>query len=163
VLAPRGVAARGPKEEIFRHPPTLEVAPSHGCKNFSRAHRTVGGQSKRSIGGCTLHVSKSSQSRPSTSRFARTMFACARPEPHRKPRQYLSLLARRDDRDAFPRHTRPANRRPALGVKAEAGAPASPPIFTSRRKSSNRNGKRSAISHNPGGSNLLRSVILLPD
>jgi molybdate transport system permease protein len=36
VLEHGGVAAAGPKEKIFRHPPTLEVARLTGCKNFSR-------------------------------------------------------------------------------------------------------------------------------
>ncbi|MGC2333129.1 MAG: sulfate/molybdate ABC transporter ATP-binding protein [Candidatus Acidiferrales bacterium] len=37
VLARGRVAAFGPKEEIFRRPPSLEVARLTGCKNFSRA------------------------------------------------------------------------------------------------------------------------------
>jgi molybdate transport system permease protein len=37
VLARGRVAAFGPKEEIFRHPPNLEVAQLTGCKNLSRA------------------------------------------------------------------------------------------------------------------------------
>ena len=36
VLEQGRVAAAGPKEKIFRHPPTLEVARLTGCKNFSR-------------------------------------------------------------------------------------------------------------------------------
>jgi molybdate transport system permease protein len=37
VLTSGRVAAFGPREEIFSHPPTLEVARLTGCKNFSRA------------------------------------------------------------------------------------------------------------------------------
>jgi ABC-type sulfate/molybdate transport systems ATPase subunit len=37
VLARGRVAAFGAKEELFRHPPNLEVAQLTGCKNFSRA------------------------------------------------------------------------------------------------------------------------------
>jgi molybdate transport system permease protein len=37
VLSRGRVAAFGAKEEIFRHPPNLEVARLTGCKNFSRA------------------------------------------------------------------------------------------------------------------------------
>jgi ABC-type sulfate/molybdate transport systems ATPase subunit len=37
VLARGGVLAFGPKEEIFRHPPSAEVARLTGCKNLSRA------------------------------------------------------------------------------------------------------------------------------
>jgi molybdate transport system permease protein len=68
VLAGGGVAARGPKEEIFRHPPTLEVARLTGCKNFSRLRQGYGGQARNSFGegghveaidwGCTLRVTQ---------------------------------------------------------------------------------------------------------
>src|SRR5713226_9251932 len=44
VLSNGSVAALGPKEEIFRHPPTLEVARVTGCKNFSRARRLSDGR-----------------------------------------------------------------------------------------------------------------------
>jgi ABC-type sulfate/molybdate transport systems ATPase subunit len=37
VLSRGKIAALGPKGEIFRHPPTLEVGRLTGCKNFSRA------------------------------------------------------------------------------------------------------------------------------
>ena len=37
VLARGRALAFGPKEEIFRHPPSLEAARLTGCKNFSRA------------------------------------------------------------------------------------------------------------------------------
>jgi ABC-type sulfate/molybdate transport systems ATPase subunit len=37
VLSAGEVTAKGPKEEIFKHPPTLDVARLTGCKNFSRA------------------------------------------------------------------------------------------------------------------------------
>jgi molybdate transport system permease protein len=37
VLSRGRIAALGPKEQVFRHPPTLEVAQLTGCKNFSRA------------------------------------------------------------------------------------------------------------------------------
>jgi molybdate transport system permease protein len=85
VLARGGVAARGPKEDIFRQPPTLEVARLTGCKNFSRARRTAYGLIEALDWGCKLRVTQ----------------------------QFISLLARRDHRDALPRHARSANRRPA--------------------------------------------------
>jgi molybdate transport system permease protein len=47
VLMRGRVAAFGPREEIFRRPPTLEVAQLTGCKNFSRA---------RAISGTTLEA-----------------------------------------------------------------------------------------------------------
>jgi ABC-type sulfate/molybdate transport systems ATPase subunit len=58
VLTRGSVAARGPKEEIFRHPPTLEVARLTGCKNFSRARRTADGLVEALDWGCTLRVTQ---------------------------------------------------------------------------------------------------------
>jgi len=43
VLARGQVLAFGPKEEIFRHPPSAEVARLTGCKNISRARVVEGG------------------------------------------------------------------------------------------------------------------------
>jgi molybdate transport system permease protein len=58
VLADGSVAANGPKEEIFRRPPTLEVARLTGCKNFSRALCTPDGQISALDWGCTLQVTQ---------------------------------------------------------------------------------------------------------
>jgi molybdate transport system ATP-binding protein/molybdate transport system permease protein len=58
VLARGSVAARGPKEEIFRQPPTLEVARLTGCKNFSRASRTAYGLIEALDWGCKLRVTQ---------------------------------------------------------------------------------------------------------
>jgi ABC-type sulfate/molybdate transport systems ATPase subunit len=58
VLERGGVAARGPKEEIFRQPPTVEVARLTGCKNFSRARRTDDGLIESRDWGCTLQVTQ---------------------------------------------------------------------------------------------------------
>ena len=58
VLVRGGVAAQGPKEEIFRHPPTVEVARLTGCKNFSRARRTPDGLIEALDWGCALHVTQ---------------------------------------------------------------------------------------------------------
>jgi molybdate transport system permease protein len=58
VLANGNVAAQGPKEEIFRHPPTLEVARVTGCKNFSRARRLSDGRVEALDWGCTLRVAQ---------------------------------------------------------------------------------------------------------
>jgi ABC-type sulfate/molybdate transport systems ATPase subunit len=58
VLANGKVAALGPKEEIFRHPPTLEVARVTGCKNFSRARRLSDGRVEALDWGCTLRVAQ---------------------------------------------------------------------------------------------------------
>jgi ABC-type sulfate/molybdate transport systems ATPase subunit len=58
VLEGGAVAARGPKEEIFRHPPTLEVARLTGCKNFSRARRAADGMVEALDWGCALRVTQ---------------------------------------------------------------------------------------------------------
>jgi molybdate transport system permease protein len=58
VLERGSVAARGPKEEIFRHPPTLEVARLTGCKNYSCARRLEDGNIEALEWGCTLHVTQ---------------------------------------------------------------------------------------------------------
>jgi molybdate transport system permease protein len=58
VLTRGSVAVRGPKEEIFRHPPTLEVARLTGCKNFSRALRTADGLVEALDWGCALRVTQ---------------------------------------------------------------------------------------------------------
>ena len=58
VLSHGNVAAQGPKEEIFRHPPTLEVARVTGCKNFSRALRLSDGRVEALDWGCTLRAAQ---------------------------------------------------------------------------------------------------------
>jgi molybdate transport system permease protein len=58
VLANGSVAAEGPKEEIFRYPPTLEVARVTGCKNFSQARRLSDGRMEALDWGCTLRVAQ---------------------------------------------------------------------------------------------------------
>jgi ABC-type sulfate/molybdate transport systems ATPase subunit len=64
VLANGNVAAEGPKEEIFRHPPTLEVARVTGCKNFSRARRLPDGCVEALDWGCKLGVTQPSAKPP---------------------------------------------------------------------------------------------------
>src|SRR5579863_10057056 len=58
VLANGRIAAQGGKEEIFRHPPTLEVARVTGCKNFSRARRLPDGCVEALDWGCPLRVTQ---------------------------------------------------------------------------------------------------------
>jgi molybdate transport system permease protein len=58
VLVDGAVAARGPKEAIFRHPPTLEVARLTGCKNFSRARRADDGCIEALDWSCSLRVTQ---------------------------------------------------------------------------------------------------------
>jgi molybdate transport system permease protein len=58
VLERGSVAARGPKEDIFRYPPTLEVARLTGCKNYSRAQRLEDGRIEALDWGCTLRVTQ---------------------------------------------------------------------------------------------------------
>jgi molybdate transport system permease protein len=64
VLVNGAVAAKGPKEEIFRHPPTLEVARVTGCKNFSRARRLSDGRVQALDWGCALRVAQETVAPP---------------------------------------------------------------------------------------------------
>jgi len=64
VLAGGKVAAQGPKEEIFKYPPTLEVARVTGCKNFSRALRVADGRVEALDWGCALRVSQNFREEP---------------------------------------------------------------------------------------------------
>ncbi len=58
VLARGKVAAFGSKEEIFRRPPTAEVARLTGCKNISRARLNAGGSVDALDWGCRVHVAQ---------------------------------------------------------------------------------------------------------
>jgi molybdate transport system permease protein len=59
VLSRGRIAAMGGKEEIFRHPPTREVAQLTGCKNFSRARAVSENVVEALDWGCRLQVSHS--------------------------------------------------------------------------------------------------------
>ncbi len=58
VLSRGRVAAFGAKEEIFRHPPTVEVARLTGCKNFSRARAISDHVVEATDWGCQLRVAQ---------------------------------------------------------------------------------------------------------
>ena len=59
VLSRGRVAAFGPKEEIFRRPPSVEVARLTGCKNFSRA-RAISETTVEALDwGCQLRIAHS--------------------------------------------------------------------------------------------------------
>ena len=58
VLSAGRVAAYGPKEQVFRHPPSYAVARVTGCKNFSRARVTGLKQLEASDWHCTLDVAQ---------------------------------------------------------------------------------------------------------
>jgi molybdate transport system permease protein len=58
ILSKGGSVAQGAKEEIFRHPPTMEVARLTGCKNFSRARRAADGSIEALDWGCKLRVTQ---------------------------------------------------------------------------------------------------------
>ena len=59
VLSRGKVVAFGPKEEVFRRPPTREVAQLTGCKNFSRAIRNADGGIEALDWNCRLRVEQS--------------------------------------------------------------------------------------------------------
>ena len=56
VLARGRVAAFGAKQEIFRRPPSAEVARLTGCKNISRAHANPDGTVEALDWNCQLHL-----------------------------------------------------------------------------------------------------------
>jgi molybdate transport system permease protein len=56
VLSRGHVAALGPKEEIFRHPPNLQVARLTGCRNFSKVNGISESEVEALEWGCRLHV-----------------------------------------------------------------------------------------------------------
>ncbi|MFZ0924703.1 MAG: ATP-binding cassette domain-containing protein, partial [Candidatus Acidiferrales bacterium] len=55
VLSKGRVVASGPRAEVFRDPPTLEVALLTGLKNFSRARAIDGGSVEALDWNCVLH------------------------------------------------------------------------------------------------------------
>jgi ABC-type sulfate/molybdate transport systems ATPase subunit len=58
VLSRGRAAALGPREEVFRRPPSVEVARLTGCKNFSRA-RAISENTVEAIDwGCRLRVAQ---------------------------------------------------------------------------------------------------------
>jgi molybdate transport system permease protein len=59
VLTKGHVAAFGPKEEVFRRPPTLDVARLTGCKNLSGASARSDGTIEATDWGCRLRISQS--------------------------------------------------------------------------------------------------------
>lgn len=58
VLSRGRVAAFGAMEEIFRHPPSVEVARLTGCKNFSRARAISDHVVEATDWGCQLRVAQ---------------------------------------------------------------------------------------------------------
>lgn len=64
VLTKGRVAAHGPKEEIFRHPPSLEVAQLTGLKNSSRAKQISANTVEALDWNCTLRTHQSISSPP---------------------------------------------------------------------------------------------------
>jgi molybdate transport system permease protein len=61
VLSNGRVAAFGAKDEIFRSPPTLEVARLTGCKNLSRVRLFSENTVQALDWNCTLHLSGAAQ------------------------------------------------------------------------------------------------------
>jgi ABC-type sulfate/molybdate transport systems ATPase subunit len=69
LLARGRVIAFGPKEEIFRHPPTQIAAQLTGCKNFSRARPAAGDEIEAIDWNCRLRVAPANRSAPQTPAF----------------------------------------------------------------------------------------------
>ena len=70
VLSRGRVAAEGAKEEVFKRPPSVEVARLTGCKNISRARATQIAASKRSIGAAHCEWRKRSRAARRLREFA---------------------------------------------------------------------------------------------
>jgi molybdate transport system permease protein len=64
VLSRGRIAALGAKEQIFHHPPTLEVARLTGCKNFSRAKAISSTAIEAFDWGCKLNVALPTEGTP---------------------------------------------------------------------------------------------------
>ena len=64
VLSKGTVAASGSREQIFRHPPTLEVALLTGLKNFSRARVLSAGKIEALDWNCTLSCDVEASAKP---------------------------------------------------------------------------------------------------
>jgi molybdate transport system ATP-binding protein/molybdate transport system permease protein len=64
VLARGRVVASGPKDEIFRRPPSAEVARLTGCKNISRAKMNPDGSVDALDWGCRLRVAETTTKTP---------------------------------------------------------------------------------------------------
>ncbi len=61
LLARGRVVAFGPKEEIFRHPPTRMAAQLTGCKNFSQARQVAENEIEALDWGCRLRLPRQPQ------------------------------------------------------------------------------------------------------
>jgi len=130
VLTRGGVAARGPKEEIFRHPPTLEVARLTGCKNFSRARPTAYGLIEALDWGCTLRVTQQFAKLPGhvaiRANHVRVCAAGTTVEGRANTFPcWLAVMTETPFRVTLDLRIGS----PPAGAKAEAGAPASPADF----------------------------------
>jgi len=64
VLSRGRVAAMGPKEEVFRHPPSREVAQLTGCKNLSRARAISKNEVEALDWGCRLRLEQKMEPAP---------------------------------------------------------------------------------------------------
>jgi ABC-type sulfate/molybdate transport systems ATPase subunit len=64
VLSRGRMVAYGAKEDVFRHPPTREVAQVTGCKNFSRATMNSDGSVEAFDWRCRLRVDQTTQKPP---------------------------------------------------------------------------------------------------
>lgn len=61
VLSRGRIAALGPKEEIFRHPPSLQVARLTGCRNFSKVDVISRCELEAVDWGCRLRVANATE------------------------------------------------------------------------------------------------------
>src|SRR5467141_2349540 len=130
VLMRGSVAARGPKEEIFRQPPTLEVARLTGCKNFSRARRTAYGLIEALDWGCKLRVTQQFAKLPAHVAIRAHHIRVRAPEtPPENPANSFPCWLAAMTETPFRVTLDLRFGGPPAGAKAEAGKPASPADF----------------------------------
>jgi len=161
VVVTRGGGGARPKEEIFA-PANAGSRASDGMQEFFPCAPVASGLIEALDWGCTLHVTQEFAKPPGTSRFARTIFACARRNPaENRPIGSLWLAALTET--PFRVTARFANQAaPPPALMLEAGKPASP-RFSRPGGSFQQEWDASAISTALAGGTGSRSVFLLPD
>ena len=109
VLARGRVAAFGPKEEIFRRPPSSEVARLTGCKNISRAQPNPDGTMQALDWNCQLRLAPQPGRNAEVHRNPRPphRFSGDRCRRSQERTKRLPLLDRAYFRNALPHHAVP--------------------------------------------------------
>jgi len=160
--ARRGEWAARSGRKNFPPPATLEVAVHRYCKNFSALTARWWTNRSARLG---LHPPRKARVRQSRRARRDSRAPCSRARGRTSPENHANTFLRLAAMTETPFRVTLDLRigGPPVGVKAEAGAPQVPPIFTSRRKSSNRNGKPFRNLHNLADRLAPDRLFLLPD